>query len=131
MPKTAALVAVVGLMVGALAAFQPHEVDVEYTDDARGAFTWKQRRAVQAVADAAFRDARRALPGLPERLTLAVNLGTSVIPETGENATVVPPAEVAWMIDPSRDVAFAHSSVSRSSTSCTISHEPRMLRRGH
>jgi hypothetical protein len=63
-----------------------------------------ERRELQRVADAAFRDVRSQLDGLPPRLTLIVRWGKNVIPETGENGAAGFPGNVAWTVDPDRDL---------------------------
>jgi Predicted Zn-dependent protease (DUF2268) len=80
-----------------------HAVQVEVSRDEH-VFSSANRRAIQAIADSAARDVRAELPELPKRLTLVVESGKKVIPETGETATAVPPASVYWTVDPDRDV---------------------------
>jgi uncharacterized protein YjaZ len=63
-------------------------------------FTGAERRAIEAVADRAVRDVRQHLPALPEDLTLTVQAGTNVIPETGETGEVGVPTSVYWTVDP-------------------------------
>lgn len=80
-----------------------HDVDVERPSSGRP-LSNEELREVQRVADAAFRDARGVLPGLPSRLTLIVRWGKDVIPETGETATAAAPQNVMVTLDPDRDV---------------------------
>jgi hypothetical protein len=51
-----------------------------------------------------LRELRTLLPTLPHKLTLVVQPGKDVIPETGETATAVLPASVYWTVDPDRDL---------------------------
>lgn len=87
----------------ALVACERHDVDVELPATGR-ALSGDERRELQRVADEAFRDVRANLEGLPPRLTLIVRWGKNVIPETGENGTASYPGNVAWTVDPDRDV---------------------------
>ncbi len=73
-------------------------VTVEYRDG--DAFTRADRAAIERVADGAARDVRKLLPALPERLRLTVQVGTRVIPETGETGEVGLPAAVYWTVNP-------------------------------
>ncbi|HMI87345.1 MAG TPA: DUF2268 domain-containing putative Zn-dependent protease [Polyangiaceae bacterium] len=68
------------------------------------AFSPSERRAIEDIADAAARDVQTLLPALPKPLTLVVQWGKDVIPETGETATTVLAASVYWTVDPDRDV---------------------------
>ena len=49
-----------------------------------------------------MRDAKRLLPGLPDRIIVRVNPGKKVMPETGQTGSVSLPNVVYWMVDPSR-----------------------------
>src|SRR5688500_12288288 len=80
-----------------------HEVDGRGEEGAR-TFSRAERRSIQEIADGAARDVRTLLPGLPKPLTLVVQCGKDVIPETGENATTSQPNTIVWTIDPDRDV---------------------------
>jgi hypothetical protein len=114
-----------GLVLGAPLACEPHEMELEVSDEGR-AFSRAERRAIQQTADAAARDVRVLLPGLPKRLLLVVRSGKSVIPETGENGTTVGPSGVDWTVDPDRDVL----SVIRTQLRPTLFHELHHLVRG-
>ena len=65
-------------------------------------FSRAERRAIEGCAEAAIVEARQALPALPLSLTITVEAGKDVIPETGETATAYPPSMVAWVVDPAR-----------------------------
>lgn len=79
--------------------------DVEIVPPTSGrALSREEQSAIRSVAGRALRDARGALPTLPPRLTLTIVYGKDVIPETGENGTTVPPAEIVWTVDPDRGV---------------------------
>lgn len=92
----------VALMSGSLACEQ-HDVDVESPAVGRE-LSRVERRELQRIADAAFRDVRSQLDGLPPRLTLIVRWGKDVIPETGENGAAGFPGNIAWTVDPDRDL---------------------------
>jgi uncharacterized protein YjaZ len=66
-------------------------------------FSRTERKAIEAVADRAARDVRDRLPALPAELTIVVQTGPHVIPETGETAEVGLPRSVYWTVDPNHD----------------------------
>ncbi len=76
------------------------ELALEYLHD----FSRAERSAIESTATAALREVRPRLPQLPAHLTLRVDAGTDVIPETGESATAYPPATIAWTVEPARGV---------------------------
>ncbi len=90
-------------VVGALSCNAQHDVELELPHTGR-TLTSSEAHDAQSIADAAFRDVRARLDGLPSRLTLIVRWGKDVIPETGENGTASYPGNVMWTIDPDRDV---------------------------
>jgi uncharacterized protein YjaZ len=90
-------------MLLVLSACQPDLVDVQFIEDGH-TFSRGERGAVQEIAVAAAREARTRLAGLPTRVTLVVQSGKNVIPETGETATAVLPSSIYWTVDPDRDV---------------------------
>ena len=92
----------VALMSGSLACEQ-HDVDVEPPAGGRE-LSRVERRELQRIADAAFRDVRSQLDGLPPRLALIVRWGKDVIPDTGENGAAGFPGNIAWTVDPDRDL---------------------------
>lgn len=116
-------ISVVALAFGCLSCTR-HDVSVEPPSTGR-ALTDVERRAIQAVADEAFRDARASLEGLPPRLTLIVNWGKDVIPETGENGAAAYPGNIGWTLDPDRNVLAAVRARLRS----TLFHELHHLAR--
>ncbi len=59
------------------------------------------------------------MPALPPRLTLILRWGTDVIPETGESGTMSLPHNIAWTIDPARDV----TAVVKKELRATLAHE--------
>src|SRR4051794_24406743 len=97
------MIAVVVVAASSLACEDHHDVDVDLPKAGRS-MTKVERRETQRIADAAFRDARAELEGLPARLTLIVRWGSDVIPETGESGTASYPGNVMWTVDPARDV---------------------------
>ena len=92
-----------GRLLLALALFGcgQHPVEIEKTTVGRS-LTTAEERALQEVADAAFRDVH--LPGLPPRITLIVKWGKDVTPETGETGATGYPGNVGLTLDPDRDV---------------------------
>lgn len=82
----------------ALTACRLRTVAVEYRPGY--SFSRTERNAIEAVADRAVRDVRKRLPSLPNDLTITVQTGSNVIPETGETAEVGVPRSVYWTVDP-------------------------------
>ena len=80
---------------------------------------------IQETADSAVREVRTLLPALPKSLTLEVQPGKDVIPETGETATAVLPASVYWTVDPDRDLL----AIVRKELRPTLFHELHHLAR--
>lgn len=115
-PSMLALVFVLGC--------ERHAVEVEPPPTGR-ALTSVERRELQAIADATFRDVRAELDGLPPRLTLVVRWGKDVIPETGENGAAAYPGNVGWTVDPDRDVL----ATIRAQLRPTLAHELHHLAR--
>jgi uncharacterized protein YjaZ len=76
-------------------------VTVEY----RGSHTFSrnERNVIEAIAERAAEDVRQMLPALPSELTITVQTGTRVIPETGETGSVGLPSHVYWTVDPAHD----------------------------
>lgn len=118
---------VAGVAALALGRAGARAVDVHVVvDGPRACRTRVDERAVEEIAESAARDARRLLPMLPAHLTLEVDCGADVIPETGENATTSQPATVRWTVDPSRDVA----AIVRRELRASLFHELHHLARG-
>lgn len=84
------------------AGCESHDVEVELPSSGR-ALSRGERRELQAIADATFREVRARLDGLPPRLTLIVRWGNDVIPETGDSGAAGFPGNVGWTLDPDRD----------------------------
>ena len=108
----------------ALSACACRRTDVQLVPEGR-ALSGDERRAVQEIADSAFRDVAKLLPTLPKSLTLVVQPGKDVIPETGETATAVLPASVYWTFDPDRDLL----AIARKELRPTLFHELHHLAR--
>ena len=77
-------------VIGSLGC-EPHDVDLDLPTSGRS-LSRGERRELQQIADATFRDVRGHLDGLPPRLALIVRWERNVIPETGENGTAAFPA---------------------------------------
>jgi hypothetical protein len=65
-------------------------------------FSPDERRVIADIAERAAIDVAALLPGLPARITMRVEPGDRVIPETGEGGSAHPPDVVYWMVDPRR-----------------------------
>jgi hypothetical protein len=79
-----------------------HDVDLELP--LGRALLAPEEAALRRVAEAAFRDARALLEGLPSRLRLLLRWGKDVIPGMGSNGTASFPGNVALTLDPDADV---------------------------
>lgn len=121
-PPTARLLLVV--LLSNLLACEQHDVDVELPVVGRE-LSLAERRELQRVADTTFRDVRGQLDGLPRRLTLIVQWGKNVIPETGESGSAGFPGNIAWTVDPDRDLL----STMRKQLRPTLIHELHHLAR--
>jgi hypothetical protein len=113
------------VVVLATSACKPHEVEIDEPTEER-AFTRVETRAIQDVADLAIRDVRVLLPELPKGIHLRLEFGKRVIPETGETASALEPAEIVWTVDPDRDVL----AIIRQELRKTLFHELHHLVRG-
>jgi uncharacterized protein YjaZ len=92
------------LAVASLVGCERHVVDIENPKVGR-TLSSAEEAELQRVADAAFREVRPLLEGLPTRLTLIVKFGKKdVLPETGETGTAGYPGNVGLTLDPDRDV---------------------------
>ncbi len=118
--------AVVGALIltSTLLACERREVDVEFPASGRQ-LTRAERRELQRVADAAFREARANLDGLPAKVTLIVRWGKDVIAETGETGAAAYPGNVGWTLDPDRDAL----AIVRTQLRATLLHELHHLAR--
>lgn len=65
-------------------------------------FSWSERRTIDGIAEASAMQVASLLSGLPERVTIRVEAGQRVIPETGEGGSAHPPDVVYWTVDPRR-----------------------------
>lgn len=66
-------------------------------------FTQAERNCIQAVSEAAEQRVREWLPQLTTKIELVVEVGTTVIPETGETGrTFGRKQQVTWTVDPFR-----------------------------
>lgn len=66
-------------------------------------FSQAERWAIEDVARSTAVEARQLLPTLPQDLVIRVYAGSDVIPESGESASIVPPATVIWVVDPQHE----------------------------
>jgi len=67
------------------------------------AFSRTERNAIESVAYRAAHDVRQLLPSLPAELRITVQVGSRVIPETGETAGTGLPGAVYWTVDPNHN----------------------------
>ncbi len=84
-------------------------------------FSPAERRTIERIARATAREVKQILPTLGDQLTIRVEAGKNVIPETGETASAHPPNVVYWTVDPNRAggiVAVANAELRR-----TLFHE--------
>jgi uncharacterized protein YjaZ len=65
-------------------------------------FSNRERRAIERIARSTAVEVRRLLPALPHDITLSVEAGNSVIPETGETGSAGGTKAVQWTVDPDR-----------------------------
>ncbi|MGB3789516.1 MAG: DUF2268 domain-containing putative Zn-dependent protease [Phormidesmis sp.] len=66
-------------------------------------FTQAERDCIRAVSEAAEHEVRECLPQLATKIELVVEVGTTVIPETGETGrTFGLKRQVTWTVDPFR-----------------------------
>ena len=66
-------------------------------------FTQAERDCIQAIFEAAEQEVREWLPQLATKIKLMVEVGTTVIPETGETGrTLSGKQQVTWTVDPFR-----------------------------
>jgi hypothetical protein len=84
-------------------------------------FSRHERSLIGRIADDAARDVRKLLPALPARVTLRIEAGTRVIPETGETASAHPPDVVYWTVDARRPEGI--SAIASRQLRATLFHE--------
>jgi hypothetical protein len=80
------------------------------------------------IADATEVEVRTHLPTLEDQLRLVVQVGTQVIPETGEAAASIAPGVIAWTVDPGRPGGV--TAIAQSHLRHTLFHEMHHLVRG-
>lgn len=103
-------------------------ITCEFNDIDDNAFSQEARAAVHEVCDATEPEVRLLLPTLIPTVHLTVQVGTFVIPETGEVGTAVAPGRVSWTVDPSRPGGVV--ALARSRLRFTLFHELHHLVRG-
>jgi len=91
-------------------------------------FSRAERRTIQRIADKAASDARVHLPDLPKKLTLRVESGSDVVPETGAGGTAIPPDWVRWMVDATRPEGV--TAIANTGLRAVLFHEFHHLVRG-
>lgn len=96
----AAIAVVIPLSMPSCESGEPPPMKVEFYRASGYSFSWRERRAIARVADAATADAHQVLPGLPGTLVLKVRAGGNVIPETGEASNAISPNVIWWDVDP-------------------------------
>ena len=80
-----------------------HHVNVVFYRVSGQQFSWSEQRMIQTIADATVREVRQMLPMLPASLTLRVELGQQVDPETGATIAPRPPDMIYWTVDSARE----------------------------
>jgi hypothetical protein len=80
-----------------------------------------EQRTIERIARGAVAEVRKLLPTLGAELTVRVQPGTEVIPETGENASTIPPDTIVWTVDPNHPSGVDH--IARSWLRASLFHE--------
>ena len=76
---------------------------VVFLDTEKYVFTQVERSCIQTVSEAAEHEVREWLPQLATKVELVVEVGTTVIPETGETGrTLSGEQQVTWTVNPFR-----------------------------
>jgi len=111
----------VGLILAVLySSCTNHHVDVVFYRTGGHQFSWSEQRVIQTIADSTTLEVRQMLPTLPTSLTLRVESGQQVDPETGAAATPRPPDVVYWTVDPTRTGGV--SAIARTQLRATLLH---------
>ena len=76
-------------------------VDVEFRE-VEHAFSWRERRAIERIAEDTVAEVQELLPALPDRLALRVDADRNVSQVTSAAATFVVPNRLYWSVDPER-----------------------------
>jgi uncharacterized protein YjaZ len=84
-------------------------------------FSRNERNVIEAIAERAAKDVGQMLPALAAELTITVQIGTRVIPETGETGSVGLPNHVYWTVDPTHDSGVL--GVAQAQLRATLFHE--------
>lgn len=96
----ASVAVVIPLVMPSCDSGEPPPMKVEFYRASGYSFSWRERRAIERVAEDATAAAHRVLPGLPGTLVLKVRAGGNVIPETGEASNALSPNVIWWDVDP-------------------------------
>lgn len=97
-----------------------HQVDVVFYRTGGHQFSWAEQRVIQTIADSTTLEVRQMLLTLPTSLTLRVETGQQVDPETGAAAIPRPPDVVYWTVDPTRTEGV--SAIARTQLRATLLH---------
>ena len=103
MEPTAVTRTAVALLAGLLfTSCGEREVTVYFYLAEDYSFSNAERRAIRKIAETTAREVRQHLPTLSNELIIRVQaqVGSGIIPETGENGNVFPPHVVYWKVDP-------------------------------
>lgn len=91
-------------------------------------FSLNSRAAIEGVCKAAEPEVREHLPMLPDKLELACQTGTIIIPETGEMGLAISTTRVGWTVDERREEGI--TAIARQQLRFTLFHELHHLARG-
>lgn len=101
---------------------------VEYPGESSRLFTMAQKTQIQEIADRTELEVRKLLPTLQARLTLAVQTGNQVIPETGDGGSSLTSDRILWTVDPTH--AGGLQALIEKRLRSTLFHEMHHLARG-
>jgi hypothetical protein len=108
------------LSVGAVSCSDP-AIDVVFYIHDGYTFSRAEQHTIETIARRAALDAKRLLPGLPDRLIVRVNPGKKVMAETGQTGEISPPNVVYWMVDP--DLYGGVIAIAKRQLRSTLLHE--------
>lgn len=96
-------------------------ISVHFTENCDEAISYAERCALTDLSEAAYAEVLTWLPQLRMDITLTVQCGRSVIPETGEVGASVAAGHVVWVVDPER--AGGVQGIAEARLRATLFHE--------
>ncbi len=103
-------------------------VEFRFIDSAAHAFAVEERGLIRDIGEATVAELSGILEGLPTLITVTVEAGPGVIPETGDGGLAAAPGRIAWTVDPARPGGVA--AIARTHLRATLAHEIHHLARG-